>query len=73
MGSAKPATEGRANTGHFEEREICPLPMALSSRRKRTGYNAVDVADTKTTFWISDSFRKGDVFAACTANLAICL
>jgi len=34
-GRAKPASDGRAKTGHFEEREICPLPLAFGSRRKR--------------------------------------
>ena len=34
-GGAKPASDGRAKTGHFEELEICPLPLAFGSRRRR--------------------------------------
>jgi hypothetical protein len=36
IGRAKPATQGRAKTGHFEELEICPLSFAFGSRQKRT-------------------------------------
>jgi hypothetical protein len=36
IGRAKPATDGRAKTGHFEKAEIRPLSLASGSRRERT-------------------------------------
>jgi len=36
IGRAKPASGGRAKTGHFEKAEIRPLSLASGSRRERT-------------------------------------